>query len=143
MRVIKNNIISSFEHLKVLLRNGKLYSTNLKENIYILLKNIDVPLKFITNLLNDYILRIEQFLHNISFKYQQLIATLKQKSAETRQKIINALKIEALKLVEEVSELFDYYKILKDVKTLYAKILNWYSDYILSTVNGILEHLHW
>ena len=143
MRVIKNNIISSFEHLKVLLRNGKLYSTNLKENIYILLKNIDVPLKFITNLLNDYILRIEQFLHNISFKYQHLIATIKRKSAETRQKIINALKIEALKLVEEVSELFDYYKILKDVKTLYAKILNWYSDYILSTVNGILEHLHW
>ena len=130
MRVLKNNIISSFEHLKVLLRNGKLYSTNLKENIYILLKNIDVPLKFITNLLNDYILRIEQFLHNISFKYQQLIATIKRKSAETRQKIINALKIEALKLVEEVSELFDYYKILKDVKTLYAKISNWYFDYI-------------
>ena len=143
MRVIKNNIISSFEQLKVLLRNGKLYSTNLKENIYILLKNIDVPLKFITNLLNDYILRIEQFLHNISFKYQHLIATIKRKSAETRQKIINALKIEALKLVEEVSELFDYYKILKDIKTLYANILNWYSDYILSTVNGILEHLHW
>ena len=80
------------------------------------------------NIVNSIILKFEDFLEKVSFKYQQILEEIRRKSTESRRKIINTLKAEFLKTSQEIYEMIKNYPIFQDLVNFYHQFVTWFQE---------------
>ena len=138
---LKNNIIRGFQQLRIVLEHGKKLSQDVRHKVFLFTTNIDKSFKVFGNLINKLILKFEDFLEKVSFKYQQILEEIRRKSTESRERIIQTLKMEFLKMYQETYEMIKDYQIFKDIVIFHHQFVSWFQEKIIAGVLDSIENL--
>ena len=124
----KNTIIRGFQQLRILLEHGRKINYEIRHKVLSFVNNIDKSFKVLGNVVNSIILKFEDFLEKVSFKYQQILEEIRRKSTESRRKIINTLKAEFVKTYQEIYEMIKNYPIFQDLVNFYHQFVTWFQE---------------
>ena len=135
---LRNTIIRFFQQLRILLEHGRKVNQEIRNRVLSFIANIDKSFKVLGNFVNNLILKFEDFLEKVSFKYQQILEEIRRKSTESRRKIINTLKAEFLKTALEIYEMIKNYPIFQDLVNFYHQFVSWVKEKFIA---GFLDTL--
>ena len=117
----------------------KAMSYKVKLEFFYLLKNIDIPFKIIFDSIDKMVKKFEDLLSSISFKYQEILRELKQKSSETREKVLTAIKIELSKTWLEVMDHLRSLEMIEEMFSLYHDTYKWVTENVTQNIYHLLK----
>ena len=117
----------------------KSLSYKVKLEFFHLLKNIDIPFQIVFDKIDKLVKKFEALLLSISFKYQEILRELKQKSNETRAKILTAIKIELSKTWTEVLDHLRSVQMIEDMFKLYKDTYKWVTENVTQQFFHLLK----
>ena len=117
----------------------KSLSYKVKLEFFHLLKNIDIPFQFVFDKIDKLVKKFEALLLSISFKYQEILRELKQKSNETREKILTAIKIELSKTWTEILDHLRSVQMIEDMFKLYKDTYKWITENVTQQFFHLLK----
>ena len=85
--------------------------------------------------------KFEGLLNSISFKYQEILTKLKQKSSETRKRILNAIKTELSNTWIEILDHLRSVQMIEDVFVLYQDTYNWVTKNVAEQIYHLLKEV--
>ena len=134
--VVFDKVLSKgFDKIKVVVSSLKLRSTNMKKNVILYLKTMDVRLKTFGRLMTDFVYQVKGTIDLIADRYHKYLSQWKRRSALFREKLYLTLKAEVMEFVDNAKKFLLQYEVVNYVVLTYNTVLIWIEE------NNILKKI--